>query len=95
MSDDSNADRAYTTEKIITDGLESERFKCSSCDFTNTHKGGMKRHVSANHKGSGTKRPLTAQNEDEEKRPKLDDFTPDLAQMIVLKQFINMFGLTF
>ena len=91
MSDDSNADLAYSTEKIITDGVETEHFKCNACDFSNTHKGGMKRHIAANHKVTGTKRPLTAQNEDEEKRPKLDEFAPDLAStQIELEEVLLM-----
>ena len=75
----------FTIENIVIDGIESQKFKCNFCDFTNSHQGGMKRHIQANHKPRGTKRPAK-QNEDavdDEKRPKLDDFEPDLASTII------------
>ena len=59
---------------------EDAKFKCNICEFTNADKGGMKRHIQAKHKMSGTKRGTDVANDSEEKRPKLDDdFEPSLA----------------
>ena len=67
-------------EVLITDGTESKRFQCNICEFMNTDKGGMKRHIHARHKMTGTKRGIDKVNhEEEDKRPKLDDFEPSLA----------------
>ena len=64
---------------------DDAKFQCNVCDFTNTDKGGMKRHIQAKHKMSGTKRGPevaneVANDEADNKRPKIDDdFAPSLA----------------
>ena len=64
----------------FNDGNESKRLKCNLCEFSNTDKGGMKRQFHARHKMSGTKRGIDMVDEEEEdKRPKLDEFEPSLA----------------
>ena len=59
MVDESNTFIAYSTETITFDGVEFKRFECNLCDFLNAQNGGMKCHVAANQKSTGTKRPLT------------------------------------
>ena len=80
----------FLEESSSTSGVETKKFLCIFCDFTNYDKGGMKRHIHAKHKTTGTKRgPDDSSNSfapnDDDKRPKLDeDFDPSLASTQVM-----------
>ena len=70
------------TEGVNIDiqGKASNRYACNLCDFKNTDKGGMKRHIHAKHRPGGLKRQEHDDNldyEGEEKKAKTDNFEPD------------------
>ena len=46
----------YEEVDIDIDGNPSKKFQCNLCDFKNSDKGGMKRHIHARHKNGGMKR---------------------------------------
>ena len=83
MSQNSN----FSEETLYENGNGYKKFSCNLCEFTNTNKGGMKRHIDARHKNSGNKRAHEDSNDcdDPDKRPKIDeDFEPSLASTQIM-----------
>ena len=83
----------YEEVDIDIDGNPSKKFQCNLCDFKNSDKGGMKRHIHARHKNGGIKRSeLDDTNEiPEEKKVKTDEsdeFNPNLTS--TQKQKLNL-----
>ena len=66
------------SEEIVSsngDAVVVKKLKCNVCDFMNTDRGGMKRHILRMHRG--TKRNNDTTTDDAaDKRPKVDTFEP-------------------
>ena len=72
----------FSEETLYENGSSYKKFSCNLCEFSNTNKGGMRRHINAKQKSSNNKRAFEESNDfdDQDKRPKIDDcFKPSLA----------------
>ena len=74
-------ENAFTQEvDIALNGTSANKYLWKLCDFVNTSKGGMKKHIRATHRNAGIKRSeLDDTNEiSDEKKAKTDEFEPNV-----------------
>ena len=75
------AENAFTEEvDIDIHGKSSYRYACNICDFKNSDKGGMKRHIHARHRLGGLKRQELDDNHDDNDgmKQKSEEFNPNI-----------------
>ena len=72
-------ENSFVEEIVSTNGdAVIKKLKCNLCDFKNTDKGGMKRHILRMHRGTKRNNDITT-DDTADKRPKVDPFEPTLA----------------